>query len=130
MASDVVLREWRLEMPAPAPWLNANQRVDRRAQTEDRACWRDAAHTWAIARKLPKGLARVRITATASFPTLRRRDVDNYAPTVKAVIDGLKRYGLVPDDNAKHVISVELCISDRRAISPLGLLVLDIREVP
>jgi Holliday junction resolvase RusA-like endonuclease len=124
------MSEWRLEFPAPAKWLSGNSRTDRRAQTSDRQQWRNAAIVWARHRKLPKNLQRIAITATGSFPTNRNRDVDNLAPTVKVVLDGLKIYGLVPDDHSRHVTAVEYRISDRRSVTPLGSLVLEIREVP
>jgi crossover junction endodeoxyribonuclease RusA len=124
------MSEWRLEFPAPAPWLSANTRRRHVAQAAERKLWRDATHVFARAKKLPKGLDRIRITATAAFPTNRRRDVDNYAPTVKACLDGLRDYGLVLDDHARHVTAVEYQMSDRRSVSGYGYLVLEIREVP
>jgi Holliday junction resolvase RusA-like endonuclease len=123
------MSEWLLEFPAPAPWLNLNSRLRHKAQSAERKLWRDATHVWAQYRHLPKGLERIQITATCAFPTAHRRDVDNYAPTVKACIDGLKDYGLVPDDNAKHVTAVELRMSDQRSARGYGTLALEIREV-
>lgn len=124
------MSEWRLEIPAPTKWLSANSRTDRRAQTADRRTWRSAAFVWARKRKLPTGLARVHITATCAFPNQRRRDVANWYPTIKAAVDGLVDYGLIADDDDAHLIGPDMRASDRRAVTPLGLLVLDIREVP
>lgn len=117
-----------LEFPAPADWLNANQRARHRWQTKERRLWRDAAYTWAHAQKLPKNLAKVHITATLSFTDRRRRDVGNYSPTLKAVVDGLVDYGLIPDDNDKHLIGPDLRLGDL-ATAAVGWVALDIREV-
>jgi hypothetical protein len=124
------MSEWRLEFPAPAPWLSANTRRRHVAQAAERKLWRDATHVWAKARKLPKNLDRVHIVATLAFPTGRRRDVANWHPTIKACVDGLVDYGLIADDDDKHLIGPDLRPSDRRALSGYGSLVLEIREVP
>lgn len=38
-------------------------------------------------------------TATVSWPSKRRSDSDNAAPTVKALLDGLRDAGVLTDDN-------------------------------
>jgi Holliday junction resolvase RusA-like endonuclease len=124
------MSEWRLEFPAPAPWLNMNSRLRHKAQAAERKLWRDAAHVYARQKKLPTGLARVKITATLAFPTNHRRDVGNYYPSVKALVDGLVDYGLIPDDNDKHLEGPDLRRSDRRSVTGYGFVVLEIREVP
>jgi Holliday junction resolvase RusA-like endonuclease len=123
------MSEWRLEFPAPAPWLNMNSRLRHKAQAVERKLWRDAAHVYARQRKLPKDLARVHIVATLAFPTNHRRDVTNYLASIKAVVDGLVDYGLIPDDDDKHLQGPDLRRSDRRSVSGYGFVVLDIREV-
>lgn len=35
----------------------------------------------------------------------RRLDASNYAPTVKALVDGVVDAGALPDDSGKHVIA-------------------------
>jgi len=115
---------------APAPWLNANGRRDRRAQTPDRRAWRDAANVYARAAKLP-GLGRAHILAELRFPTKHRRDVHNFFPTVKAVVDGLVDYGLLPDDSSEYLVGPDLRLGAGVAKGPLGgwgELVLTIRE--
>ena len=47
-------QSWTVRIPAPAHWLNANQRIDLRRQTPARRAWRDAAHLYARQVKLPK----------------------------------------------------------------------------
>jgi crossover junction endodeoxyribonuclease RusA len=121
-------------IPAPAPWLNVNQRIDRRGRNGVAAMaklWRDAAHVYARQAKLPK-LGRAAITATLHFPDRRYSDAPNYYPTIKAAIDGLVDGELLDDDDDGHV--TELTIRrgapiPRRPGGPAGQLVLTIREV-
>lgn len=101
------VRQWTVTIPAPAPWLNANQRKDLRRQTPDRRAWRDAGLIHAMRVGLPK-LQRAHIVAVLRFPLSRNRDVHNYYPTLKAVVDGLVDYGLVPDDSHQFLVGPDL----------------------
>lgn len=116
-------------MAAPAPWLNANDRVDRRRGTPERRLWRDAAATYARAGKLPV-LGRCHMTAELRFTDRRRRDPHNYYPTVKAVVDGLVDYGLLPDDSSQYLIGPDIRLGPMPA-KPRGWgeLALTIREI-
>ncbi|MGX6605606.1 hypothetical protein ACWKSP_26260 [Micromonosporaceae bacterium Da 78-11] len=100
-------RTWTLTIPAPAKWLNANQRTDLRRQTPDRRAWRDAGRVYAMQAKLPK-LERAYLLAELRFADNIRRDVHNLYPTIKAVVDGLIDYGLLPDDNHHHLVGPDL----------------------
>lgn len=124
-------RVWTLTIPAPAAWLNANQRVDLRRQTPDRRAWRDAANVYARAARLPK-LARAHILAELRFADARHRDVHNLYPTIKAVVDGLVDYGLLPDDSHHYLVGPDLRYGPRVAKRPAGAsgeLVLTITEL-
>lgn len=101
------IRQWTVTIPAPAPWLSANQRRDLRRQTPDRRAWRDAGAVCAQAAHLPK-LQRVHLLATLRFSSNRNRDVHNYYPTLKALVDGLVDYGLVPDDSHQFLVGPDL----------------------
>lgn len=48
---------------------------------------------------------------TFIFKDRRKRDIDNYAATVKMIIDGLVEYGILPDDNWNHVVKIEMAIA-------------------
>ncbi|HET8681270.1 MAG TPA: hypothetical protein VFM54_05280 [Micromonosporaceae bacterium] len=123
-------RSWTVEIPAPAPWLNANGRRDRRGLAPIVKLWRDAAHTYARKAKVPK-LGRVRVEACLRWADRRTRDAHNYYPTVKAAIDGLVDYGVVDDDRDAHLASVEIRCGEpitRKSYGPSGVLVLTIRE--
>lgn len=123
-------QSWTLTIPAPAPWLNANQRTDLRRQTPDRRAWRDAAHTLAKAAKLP-ALQAAYILAILQFTDKRRRDPHNYYPTIKAVVDGLVDYGLLPDDSSKYLAGPDVRLGEplrSAAVRRADRLVLTIRD--
>ena len=92
-----------LTIPAPAKWLNSNDRMHWRPKAKLTKTWRQAAHVYARQAKLPKGLTRVRIDAQVHKTTPNRYDAMNLYPTLKAVVDGLVDYGLVADDNNDQV---------------------------
>lgn len=123
-------QSWTVRIPAPAHWLNANQRIDLRRQTPARRAWRDAAHLYARQVKLPK-LGKAHIVAELHFTDKRRRDPHNYYPTIKACVDGLVDYGLLNDDSSEFLIGPDI----RMGVPLLnatrghhGQLVLTIRE--
>lgn len=128
-------RSWTITIPAPVAWLNANQRIDRRRVSPLTKEWRNAAHLYARAGKLPQ-LGKAHITATLRFRDRRRRDPHNYYPTLKACIDGLIDYGLLPDDSHEYLVGPDVRIGEvlpspkkTRAWVPSGEVVLTIREV-
>jgi len=121
-----------VRIPAPAPWINSNQRQDLRAQTSTRRAWRDAGRIHAMSARLPKGITAVRVIATCHPVTNRRRDVGNLYPTAKAVVDGLVDYGLIVDDDDRHLIGPDMRpgMIVGKAVHPLGLMVLTIHAYP
>lgn len=124
-------RSWTLRIPAPGRWLNANSRSDRRAQTPDRRAWREAGHVYARQARLPK-LGRAHIVATLRFADRRvRRDPHNYYPTLKAIIDGLIDYGLLPDDSHEYLTGPDIRLGEplpARRVGSAGEVVLTIKE--
>lgn len=92
-----------LHLPYPKPPLNANQRLHHMAVYRLRKKIASVTFTLAHHHRLPKGLQRVEIVLHYRPSSRRPRDVDNLYPTLKPAIDGLKAYGLVPDDNSLHV---------------------------
>lgn len=132
------MAKWHLEIPAPTQWLDANRRarLHHMQRSRDTAQWRNAAFWTAAAAGLPKGLQRVKITATLHFPTNRHRDRENYYDAVKPCIDGLAApkkpgqagWGLIPDDTPEHLAPVvlHLEVGKPAGATKYGLLVLDI----
>jgi len=113
-------RTWQLTISAPAKWLNANDRVDLRRQTPDRRAWRDAGRVYAMQAKLPR-LERAHLVAELRFADDRRRDVHNLYPSIKALVDGLIDYGLLPDDNHRHLVGPDLRYGPKVAKRPGGV---------
>lgn len=102
----------RLELPFTAPPLRDNDRYPHWAVKARKIReLRGAALLLALAAKLPKGLDRVRITLHWQPATNRHRDELSIAPTLKPLVDGLTDYGLVADDDTKHV-SLSCCVHD------------------
>ncbi len=118
-------RSWTLVVPKPDRWLSANQRDHFMRRSSSVKVWRDAAHVLARAAKLPQ-LHRAHIVAELYFGDRRRRDVHNYYPTLKAMVDGLVDYGLLPDDADDYLVGPDL----RLGYGPYETgVVLTIREV-
>lgn len=118
-------RSWSLEIPKADRWLSANQRGRPLWMASTVKVWRDAAHVHARAARLPQ-LGRAHILAELYFGDRRRRDVHNYYPTLKAVVDGLVDYGLLPDDADDYLTGPDL----RHGYGPYKPgVVLTIREV-
>lgn len=116
-----------LTIPAPAKWLNSNDRLHWGPRAKLTKSWRQAAHVYARQARLPKGLGRVRIDAQVHKTTGNSFDAMNLYPTLKAVVDGLVDYGLVVDDNNDHVTGPFITDGGRRE---KALVVLTITEIP
>lgn len=97
----------------PAHLINANDRKKgwiRQKRTFTRY-WRTVAHQVAES-KLRKGelrrIERAHIEITMTWPDRKRRDVNNWQPTAKAIVDGLVKGGLLPDDDDTHVTGPDM----------------------
>lgn len=118
-------RVWTIELPAGMRLLNANDRVHwaKKAritrQLRDTACWL-ARH-----QKIPT-LRCARIIAEYRPPDRRRRDPANWSPSAKAAVDGLVDAGVLPDDDARHLVGPDMRIGQA---TPRGQLVLRIHEI-
>jgi|SRR5262245_953018 len=125
-------RTWEMRMVAPTQWLNANDRMSWQARAPLIRMWRDAAKRTAAANHLPRGLSRVRVDVHLSFTDDRRRDVSNYAPSVKASWDGIVSYGVIPDDSDKFMEGPFLHLGENipaRRYGPVGELRFVITEL-
>ena len=89
---------------APCEFLNANRSKGHWGNTAPLVKkWRRAGRLAAAAAGLPLGLARVQVDAFVIKPIQNDYDPANWAPTAKAVLDGLVDYGMVEDDNRHFV---------------------------
>ena len=96
-----------LTLPRAAA-LTANQRLHWRAKAErNRALRTRGRIAW-----LNAGLAsmdRAHLTVTLAWHDARRRDVSNWAPTIKGLVDGMVTdAGALPDDDNAHLIGPDL----------------------
>lgn len=111
VTADVVI-----EFDLPADPLNLNDADGSpgamRSRRERKKLWQDAAY-WgtcaAFPRVGPSGRAMPPCTVHISIPVAgnRARDPHNWVLTSKAVIDGITRAGVWPDDNADWVSHAE-----------------------
>ena len=119
-------RTFRIEMPAGLELVNANDRMHWAKKARIVRDLRTAGWACAVNAKVPR-LDRVRVTVVYQPPTASRaRDAGNWAPTGKALIDGLRDAGVLPDDNSRHVVEEAYRIGEPY---PRGRVVLEITEV-
>jgi crossover junction endodeoxyribonuclease RusA len=119
-------RTWTLEMPAGMKLLNANQRPHWAAKGRIVAALRLAAFACAKNAHIPP-LKQVRIVVEYQPPRkIRKRDGGNWAPTGKALIDGIRDAKIIPDDDSGHVVEEAYRIGEPY---PLGRMVVHITEV-
>lgn len=96
-----------LEFLAPAKLISSNQRLHHYLRNSLTQTWRQAAFVYARHAKL-RPLQRAHIVIHVGFPDGRKRDINNYQLTGKAIIDGLVDYGLLPDDNDAHLVGPDM----------------------
>lgn len=87
------------ERPLLANSSNSMHPVERGKHVD---LWRQAAFYAAAEAGVPKGLDRVAFVARPHYNKGPLPDTGGISPTLKAVIDGLVDYGLIPDDNGDH----------------------------
>ncbi len=87
----------------PKHLLNANSRKHWADRSTKTGIWRPAGLAAAQAAALPVLVPFVVIHATIFKARAGRYDPSNLYPTIKAIIDGLTDYGLVEDDDYRHV---------------------------
>lgn len=94
----------------PAWWMteNSNRREHWSKKKEKVKNLRALALSEAMRAGLVYGRDSVHITAHLTYPDRRARDTHNAMPVLKACIDGLVDYGLIPDDNDRHLIGPDL----------------------
>jgi hypothetical protein len=91
---------------APCEFLNANRDGGGHwaAKAKKVKAWRGAGYRAGVREQLPLGLGGVQVDAFVRKPIANRFDPANWAPTAKAVLDGLvSDYGLTEDDNRHFV---------------------------
>lgn len=113
-----------IQFDLPADPLNANDQdgsaMAKRSSYARKRLWQDAGYYGAVAAFPGKGISDRAMPPCDVFisipvPGERRRDPHNWMPTVKAVIDGIRRAGIWPDDNSEWVTTHE---PDLRPVPP------------
>jgi crossover junction endodeoxyribonuclease RusA len=96
-------------IPALGPWLTSNQRQHWRQKAQITKTWRHGVRVMARRDGLPVGLDRLHITCHIHQTHPRKtRDPLNLSPTIKALMDGLIDHGLLPDDDAGHLLGPDI----------------------
>nr|WP_315501281.1 hypothetical protein [Actinomyces oris] len=102
--------------------LNLNDRTHWSRAASKRRTTRLLAEQTARVSRAPR-LERARLVVEISFPDRRRRDPHNYMATVKPIVDGLVDAGVLPDDDAKHLLGPDLrrhaAVAAKRMGSPM-----------
>ena len=103
-----------------ADMLSLNGRADRRTLSPRIRTLRLQARVMARAARCPS-LERARLVAWVRFPDGRRRDLHNYMPTLKALVDGLVDAGLLPDDDSRHLQGPDMRLDTRHTSKRMGI---------
>jgi hypothetical protein len=96
-------------LPAGMKLLNANDRIHWRTRGRLTKALREAAAKSARDAHIPP-MEQIRIKAVLHPHDKRRRDPHNWYPSYKACIDGIVDAGVIPDDDDKHLISIEVVL--------------------
>lgn len=114
--------QWFIEMAIPdtvkRSLLNANERTHWARRSRLSREWRERTCWLAKGGGIPP-LQRASVVIYIAFGDNRRRDVGNYQPTAKAIVDGLVDAGVLPDDDDAHLEGPDLrcdAATARRAI--------------
>lgn len=88
-------------------WVTENQRLFWATRWRQMRYWREAGALGARSRNIPH-LDRALIICELHFMVNRRRDPANWAPTAKAIVDGLVDAHVLDDDDDKHVLGPDM----------------------
>ena len=87
--------------------LTANQRLHWRAKAERTRALRTRGRlAWRNAGLAP--MDRAHLVVTLAWHDARRRDANNWQPTVKGLVDGIVDAGALPDDDNAHLIGPDM----------------------
>jgi crossover junction endodeoxyribonuclease RusA len=103
-----------LVIPAPAPFINLNDRTHFHAKAALTKKWREATAWAALQARLPRIDQPVTIDAAVCKANRVKFDAHNLLPTVKAAIDGLVKHpkfggaDVLADDDNDHVTALTI----------------------
>lgn len=92
--------------------LSANQRLHWAEKARRTKILRQTGAMNARSQDVP-AMERAHLTVFVSWPTRRRRDVGNIAPTIKGIVDGIVQDAKrLPDDDDAHLTGPDLRVTD------------------
>lgn len=123
-------RVLRFSFNAPGPMLNANARSHWAVTSDLTKTWRRATYWYArqAMGTKPVRFAHAHVQILIGFTDNRRRDISNWAPTAKAVVDGIVDAGVLVDDDDAHMTGPELRRGPKSDTQPY--LIVTITETP
>lgn len=98
---------WTVGIPSSLRLITSNHRLHWAAQARATRAIRHAAKLLAKSARIP-ALPRAKVVAEYRPADRRRRDPANWYPSVKAAIDGLVDAGVLPDDDAAHLLGPDM----------------------
>lgn len=99
--------------PKMVELANANKRLHWRRKAHVTQYWRAFAGLVSCPANLRNArIEKARVVVWITWPDKRRRDIGNWAPLAKAVLDGLVDAGVFPDDNDDHITGPDLRRAD------------------
>lgn len=107
--------------------LNQNRLLYMTADRQKRIArdLKNRGYLYARSHALPKGLQRLQIDAIFHFNRPgHRRDIANYMPTLKHLLDGMVMYGICPDDSDRYLRGPFAHAGKEKA--PKGAVIIDI----
>ena len=99
--------------------LNLNDREHWRLKANKSKYIRQLAEQIARASRAPH-LKRALLTVEIAFPDRKRRDPHNWMATVKPIVDGLVKAGVLPDDDAAHLDGPDMRLGAPDSRLPTG----------
>jgi len=120
------MRTLRIELPPGLPLLNLNDRISYSVRKVKTAAIRYEAYRIAYP-LLSEPFGKVRVRVIFRAPDSDRRDfvAGNWAPSIKAALDGIVDAGIIPDDNDDIITEMTLVRGEN---TPGGQLVIEITE--
>lgn len=113
-------------------WITANQRGSWHNRAHMTRMWRDTT-AWRCRGMGVCFTNGARVVVELRFLGVRRRDPANWAPTAKAVVDGLVDAGLFPDDDYRYVTGPDMRLGppvQARADEELIIHIFPRQEIP
>ena len=121
-------RNWTLALPYQKPPLTLNMRLHHMAKWRLEQEIQTAALVLARAQKVPM-CERISVELHWRPKTRRARDGDNLFATIKPLVDGIRKAGVISDDDSTRVVHRNPVIHPPESAAPHGGLWLVITDL-